>query len=151
MSKRAHKISYTALVLVGMLLGMTAPAGAGQFQLGLPSLSPDADAGFSLDLDSALPYEEYSALLDRTPVLRGSQAADLNVLMGRNAWQEYQEGTGTEEPADMASEGGGFGRWMKKYWWIPTIVVVAAAYVISEDDDDDGDSDSDRNNMQPMQ
>ncbi len=41
--------------------------------------------------------------------------------------------------ADQAREGGGFGRWLKKYWYIP--VLAAAAIVVVADDGSDGPED----------
>ena len=36
----------------------------------------------------------------------------------------------------------GFGRWLKKHWWVPVLVAVAVGVAVSSDDDD-GDSEED--------
>jgi hypothetical protein len=142
-----------ALVLVWpILLAICVTAATGQ---GEPSAqggpSPNAAAGaatFTLGLDAAFPADSFrgdarDALVAARPPLPAIAPLTLGDVRAV-ATAMRQEQTPASPSSDPAKSDGGFGRWLKRHWWVPALVGAAVLVTAGEslyDDDDDDDED----------
>jgi hypothetical protein len=121
------------------VLGGVAPTSAA-----LAPAHPAAQPTFDLGLETALPAPEIAAAtppramregdaelrLDRASALR---LPDLHRLSALARQPQPQQTTADSSPGRE----GGFGRWLKRHWWVPVLVGGAAAWAISESGGDD--------------
>ena len=105
--------------------------------------TPAARPAFSLGMEQALPALRIAAAAP--PGIVGPDAGqgggglgaprlpDLRRLATFARQPRAQETTAEPSPRRE----GGFGRWLKRHWWVPVLVGGAAAYAISESGGDD--------------
>jgi hypothetical protein len=137
----------TATHALGALLVLVPALAAAETASQPPALLPSAAAPatvFSLGLESALPAVRIAdaspwPLASGSPTAGGRPAADggrirLPDVRDLSTLRHRQEQT-PAEPAAPAD--GGFGRWLKRHWWVPVLAAGAVAYAVSESGGDD--------------
>ncbi len=120
----------------------------------LPALAIAGDGSIDLNLEHALALQGATFKLDEFAAeaadVAGRDGASLagppEAGLGQDGLARLQDSPRVQEVAaeqylaDRARDGsGGFGRWMKKYWYVP--VLAAAAIVAVADDGSDGPED----------
>ncbi len=102
-----------------------------------------AEPSFALDLAAVI---ESGDPADATPTV-ASQApaahlAAIEAFSDPNAWRHASSSDLGLQQNQSSQGGGGFGRWMKKRWYIPVIAAVVIGVTIA-DDNDSGEEDDD--------
>ncbi len=117
----------------------------------LPAVPALAEGeSFELHLEEALALQGAGLLLDEIEAMDGSTelepTPETNLTEVRLESLPETSARMAEQAAedDMAAEAKpkGFGRWLKKHWYVPVLVAVAIGVVVV-DDDDDGEEDDD--------
>ena len=110
------------------------PPRAGRYSLGLeaPLLARET----SIEAFEHPSADHRTAGADRAPAIT---LGDIRTLVAAN----YRQDPDPADPAPTsAPSNGGFGRWLKRHWWVPALVGAAVLATAGETlYDDDGDND----------
>lgn len=135
----AKALSMIPRALTLLLIGALAvPAAAGELGA-LDLTTAPAPASFSLELEQALAEGSYPAIEegeeeDATPAAELHPRLDPRGSVLERVRKEENLYQATPDP-ELPRKRGGFGRWLKKHWWVPVLVGVAAGVAISDSDD----------------
>lgn len=104
----------------------------------------EPERSFALDLAAAVEADDLvSPAAEQTVgVEREVHLAALEAFTDPNAWRATHASDASLQQTQSTKSGGGFGRWLKKRWYIPVIAAVVIGVTIA-DDDDAGEEDDD--------
>lgn len=138
----AHRNILT-LSLMTLLLVTLAPtataAGTGEGATPEPGVGAAPVSGeIRLALDAALVGDAFGpAVAESDPATGESlRLAQVSREVAREAWSVRQRAADAE--ARAAAGGRGFGRWLKRHWWVPVLVGAAVVAVVADDTDRPG-------------
>ena len=127
-NRKQHCVAWLAV----LILALASAAGAGELAVG--------EGAFSLHLEETLAPVELgpepatseaaeTGAVDSSP-LATLHVAALAVEVGATVAIEAQEG-------QAAPQRKGFGRWLKKHWYVPVLIGAAIGVSVSDSGDDD--------------
>lgn len=124
-----------------LVLAPVVPAGAEAsgrgFDLGLEQALGSEMADFKAAVTPEEPAgEELSAAQDVAPPIRLASLQEA-------AWQRSQQQQQQATQSSPQPKKRGFGRWLKRHWWVPVLVGVAVGVVLLDDDSDGPNEDDD--------
>ncbi len=104
----------------------------------------DSAAGgeFDLHLEEALAFQGSTFGLEADD--EGEATQETYTDVGPRSVQEVSQQVSAQEagpdPADQMRSKKGFGRWLKKHWYVPVLAAVAIGVAIGDDDSGDNDA-----------
>ena len=126
-----------SLALVAMLLAVTSPVGSQSIDHGEKVLGLDLSEAPKLELGAVgAPQSE----AEPVQLVLLAEPSPLELVEAFAASTEAVEAAAQEQATPKRS---GFGRWLKKHWYVPVIVGVALGVALSSDDDDPNDLEGD--------
>ena len=139
MRTSSHQSSHRQLCSVALSLLLFLPA--------VPAVADgdSARGGFELHLEEALAFQgsafALAATADETEATQETLYTDVEPRSLREVAMQVSAQEAGADPADqMKPEKKGFGRWLKKHWYVPVLAAVAIGVAIGDDDSGDNDA-----------
>lgn len=123
-----------ALIVPLLALSALAPAASAQ-EAAVVGLEPERT--FGLDLATAVEADDLASPTAEPTlgVEREVHLAALEAFTDPNAWRATHASDASLQETQGSKSGGGFGRWLKRRWYIPVLAAVVIGVTIADDDD----------------
>ena len=133
--KQLFSLSLAALLCLPAVPVSAAGATAGDVDLNLERVLAFGGATFPAGA-AAVVSEDSAVVASDRPVTRVGGEADLT---GLNDVSRMHQVAAEKRLEDQARGGGGFGRWLKKHWYVPVLAAAAVVALAGGDSDDPND------------
>ena len=132
MKNRTFRTALGCLSVCALLASAAAPAHAGN---GERRLDLDLEQALKSESLTPVPQAEEAGRENSEPS-KALRVEEFRLHEAAEAYSRSEAGVAAAAAAEATPKRHGFGRWLKKHWYVPVLVGAAIGFAVSDDSDD---------------